>query len=195
MAVSGRLRRPAGRAERAAWEAADRAARPARLARLRARFAAAGVDAYFGVRREHMRYLTGVHAGRRRGEGRRQLRPVPRQRRRGRRPGRLALHDPGRPRGARGADLRRLQRPAGRWPELRRVRRGAPDRGRGRIRVRRPPGAGSPRRRRTSSWCPSRAGSRPTARSRSRPSSSASRPPAPWRIGRWRRCCRRSARA
>jgi Xaa-Pro aminopeptidase len=43
----------------AAWDAADRAARPARLARLRARFADAGVDAYFGVRREHMRYLTG----------------------------------------------------------------------------------------------------------------------------------------
>jgi Xaa-Pro aminopeptidase len=46
-------------AQHAAWEAADRAARPARLDRLRARFAAAGVDAYFGVRREHMRYLTG----------------------------------------------------------------------------------------------------------------------------------------
>ena len=44
---------------RAAWEAADRDARTARLGRLRARFAAAGVDAYFGVRREHMRYLTG----------------------------------------------------------------------------------------------------------------------------------------
>jgi Xaa-Pro aminopeptidase/Xaa-Pro dipeptidase len=43
----------------AAWEAADRVSRPARLDRLRARFAAAGVDAYFGVRREHMRYLTG----------------------------------------------------------------------------------------------------------------------------------------
>jgi Xaa-Pro aminopeptidase/Xaa-Pro dipeptidase len=41
------------------WEDADRAARPARLARLRGRFAEAGVDAYFGVRREHMRYLTG----------------------------------------------------------------------------------------------------------------------------------------
>lgn len=41
------------------WTAADGAARPARLARLRARFAAAGIDAYFGVRREHMRYLTG----------------------------------------------------------------------------------------------------------------------------------------
>jgi Xaa-Pro aminopeptidase len=43
----------------AAWDEADRAARPARLARLRDRFAAAGIDAYFGVRREHMRYLTG----------------------------------------------------------------------------------------------------------------------------------------
>jgi Xaa-Pro aminopeptidase len=41
------------------WDEADRAARPRRLARLRARFADAGVDAYFGVRREHMRYLTG----------------------------------------------------------------------------------------------------------------------------------------
>ncbi len=42
-----------------AWDEADRVARPARLARLRERFAEAGVDAYFGVRREHMRYLTG----------------------------------------------------------------------------------------------------------------------------------------
>jgi len=46
-------------ADHARWLEADRAARPARLARLRARFDAAGVDAYFGVRREHMRYLTG----------------------------------------------------------------------------------------------------------------------------------------
>lgn len=45
--------------QRATWEEADREARPARLQRLRARFAEAGVDAYFGVRREHMRYLTG----------------------------------------------------------------------------------------------------------------------------------------
>ena len=41
------------------WHEADRSARPARLGRLRARMEAAGVDAYFGVRREHMRYLTG----------------------------------------------------------------------------------------------------------------------------------------
>ncbi|MBA3234951.1 MAG: aminopeptidase P family N-terminal domain-containing protein, partial [Chloroflexi bacterium] len=47
----------------ARWEAADRAARPARLARLRDRFDEAGVDAYFGVRREHIRYLTGVALG------------------------------------------------------------------------------------------------------------------------------------
>jgi Xaa-Pro aminopeptidase/Xaa-Pro dipeptidase len=41
------------------WAEADRAARPARLARLRARFAAQGIDGYFGLRPEHMRYLTG----------------------------------------------------------------------------------------------------------------------------------------
>ncbi len=41
------------------WADADRAAWPARLARLRARFPAADVDGYFGLRREHMRYLTG----------------------------------------------------------------------------------------------------------------------------------------
>jgi len=45
--------------QRAAWDEADAAARPARLGRLRARFDDAGIDAYFGVRREHMRYLTG----------------------------------------------------------------------------------------------------------------------------------------
>ncbi|MEW5989757.1 MAG: Xaa-Pro peptidase family protein [Chloroflexota bacterium] len=50
---------PPTRADLERWDEADRAARPARLARLRARMAAAGVDAYFGVRREHMRYLTG----------------------------------------------------------------------------------------------------------------------------------------
>ena len=55
-------RRPT-RPSRAGWVEADRAARPARLARLRARFADAGIDAYFGVRREHMRYLTGFTLG------------------------------------------------------------------------------------------------------------------------------------
>jgi Xaa-Pro aminopeptidase len=50
---------PPTAAELRGWDASDRAARPARLARLRARFEAAGVDAYFGLRREHMRYLTG----------------------------------------------------------------------------------------------------------------------------------------
>ena len=50
---------PPSREQLAAWDEADRVARPERLARLRARFAEAGVDAYFGLRREHMRYLTG----------------------------------------------------------------------------------------------------------------------------------------
>ncbi|HEX5451800.1 MAG TPA: Xaa-Pro peptidase family protein [Candidatus Limnocylindrales bacterium] len=43
----------------ARWEASDRAARPGRLARLRNRLEGAGLDAYFGVRSENGRYLTG----------------------------------------------------------------------------------------------------------------------------------------
>ena len=54
---------PPGAAELARWEEADRAARPERLARLRTRFREAGIDAYFGVRSEHMRYLTGFALG------------------------------------------------------------------------------------------------------------------------------------
>lgn len=54
---------PPGPEQRAAWRDADRSARPERLRRLRDRFAAAGVDAYFGVRSEHMRYLTGFTLG------------------------------------------------------------------------------------------------------------------------------------
>ncbi len=50
---------PPGEGDVARWLAADEAARPARLARLRARFTGEGVDAYFGIRPEHMRYLTG----------------------------------------------------------------------------------------------------------------------------------------
>jgi Xaa-Pro aminopeptidase len=45
------------------WEEADRAARPVRLARLRARLVEAGVDAYFGLRREEIRYLAGLVLG------------------------------------------------------------------------------------------------------------------------------------
>jgi Xaa-Pro aminopeptidase len=43
----------------ARWLEADREARPARVERLRARFAEANVDAYFGIRSENSRYLTG----------------------------------------------------------------------------------------------------------------------------------------
>lgn len=46
-------------ADRARWREADREARPDRVDRLRRRFETVGIDAYFGVRREHMRYLTG----------------------------------------------------------------------------------------------------------------------------------------
>jgi len=41
------------------WEEADMAARPVRLGRVRTRLVEHGLDAYFGVRPEHMRYLTG----------------------------------------------------------------------------------------------------------------------------------------
>ena len=54
--------RPSARRRRA-WAEADEAARPARLARLRARLAEAGLDAYFGLRREEIRYLAGVVLG------------------------------------------------------------------------------------------------------------------------------------
>jgi Xaa-Pro aminopeptidase len=54
---------PPTAADRARWDASDLAARPVRLARLRARMAAAGVDAYFGVRAENSRYLTGLSLG------------------------------------------------------------------------------------------------------------------------------------
>jgi Xaa-Pro aminopeptidase len=54
---------PPSKADHARWLEADRAARPIRLARLRNRFAGAGIDAYFGLRREHMRYLTGFTLG------------------------------------------------------------------------------------------------------------------------------------
>ena len=45
------------------WLDADRAHRPERLARLRERLAAEGIDAYFGVKPEHMRWLTGFTLG------------------------------------------------------------------------------------------------------------------------------------
>ena len=47
----------------ARWADADRAARPGRRERLQARFGPHGVDAYFGVRRENTRYLTGFVLG------------------------------------------------------------------------------------------------------------------------------------
>ncbi len=54
---------PPTAADHSRWLDADAAARSARLARLRARFASAGIDAYVGLRREHMRYLTGFTLG------------------------------------------------------------------------------------------------------------------------------------
>ncbi len=61
--VPGDFPTPPDAATRARWRDADRAARPDRLARLRARMAQEGVDAWFGVRAEHMRWLTGFTLG------------------------------------------------------------------------------------------------------------------------------------
>jgi Xaa-Pro aminopeptidase len=46
--------------DRERWRDSDREARPGRVARVRSRLEVAGIDAYFGIRREHMRYLTGL---------------------------------------------------------------------------------------------------------------------------------------
>jgi Xaa-Pro aminopeptidase len=51
---------PPTHVDRERWREADRQARPERLARLRDRMAREGVDGYFGVRWEHMRFLTGL---------------------------------------------------------------------------------------------------------------------------------------
>lgn len=51
---------PPTAADRERWADADRAARPERVGRLRKRMAGEGVDGYFGLRWEHMRYLTGL---------------------------------------------------------------------------------------------------------------------------------------
>jgi Xaa-Pro aminopeptidase len=57
--VAGDFASPPDAAALARWEEADRAARPARLGRVRDRLGPEGLDAYFGVRPEHTRYLTG----------------------------------------------------------------------------------------------------------------------------------------
>ena len=51
---------PPTSADRTRWAEGDRAARPERLGRLRKRMIQEGVDGYFGLRWEHMRYLTGL---------------------------------------------------------------------------------------------------------------------------------------
>ncbi|MFL5749970.1 MAG: M24 family metallopeptidase, partial [Chloroflexota bacterium] len=57
--TAGDFAAPPTAADHARWTEADAAARPTRLTRLRDRFEGLGIDAYFGVRRENSRYLTG----------------------------------------------------------------------------------------------------------------------------------------
>ena len=61
--VAADFESPPGARRRRAWDDSDRAARPDRLARLRARLSVDGIDAYFGLGREEIRYLTGVVLG------------------------------------------------------------------------------------------------------------------------------------
>ncbi|MFL5776300.1 MAG: M24 family metallopeptidase [Chloroflexota bacterium] len=57
--TAGDFAAPPTAADHARWTEADAAARPTRLGRLRDRFEGLGIDAYFGVRPENSRYLTG----------------------------------------------------------------------------------------------------------------------------------------
>ena len=57
--VPGDFAPPPDAAARARWRDAERAQLPGRLVRLRERMAAEDVEAYFGVKREHMRWLAG----------------------------------------------------------------------------------------------------------------------------------------
>ncbi len=178
-----------------AWEEADGPPAPRGWAASARAWPPPGIDAYFGLRREEIRYLAGVVLGRGRGEGRRPLGPLPRDRRRGRRPGRLALHAPGAPRGARRPRGGRHLRPRGPLavpPGLdRRAARGRPG---GRPGAR--PLGGPPRsRRRTSSWSRPDPGSTRTAPSRSPPRSNGSPRRPRWPTARSRRCSPRSAPA
>jgi Xaa-Pro aminopeptidase len=61
--VESRRAAPPSPADIARWTAADRNARPARLARLRERLTREGLDAYYGLSRENTRYLTGLVLG------------------------------------------------------------------------------------------------------------------------------------
>jgi Xaa-Pro aminopeptidase len=63
MPVAADFAAPPGTADRRRWAEADLAARPGRRERVRARLAAEGLDAYFGLRPEHIRYLTGFVLG------------------------------------------------------------------------------------------------------------------------------------
>ena len=177
--------------DRARWAATDRAARPDRLGRLRDRLATAGLDAYFGIRPEHARYLTGFALGD--GEDRvagssagsswvarrsccsptaaTASRPDARHRMSGssrstatsRRAGPSCSHPSARDAWGRAGAVSH-----GTWTRL---------------------AAAAP----APSWSRSTAGSRRTARSRSPPRSSGSRPPAPSPTVRSRRSCPRSA--
>ena len=122
---------PPDAATRRRWLEAERSQRPSRLDALRTRMADEGVEAYFGARPEHMRWLTGFTLA----EGEDRVSGHSGQFLVGASPSRgprLAIHDPGRPRGARSDGRRHRLRPAWRLAAAARVGGGAAGRRRGR---------------------------------------------------------------
>ena len=154
--------------------------------------AADGVDAYFGVRREHMRWLTGFNLadGEEKVAGHSGQFLVGTDRMTLVTDSRYTVQAGARPRTRRRRDRLRPARGAGRACVA--AVRGAPGGGGGLGRLPRPVGSGWPPLPRT--WSSSRwmAGSRRCGPRRRRTRSSASPRPAPWPTGRSRPSCRRS---
>ena len=180
--------------DRSRWARADRAARPERLARLRERLAVAGLDAYFGVRSEHSRYLTGFALG----DGEDRVSGSSGWFVVGADEVVLFADSRYRIQAEREAPDARVEPVYGdleeRWPDLLAsvgARRVAAEGATSATRR----GRSWPPLRPMSSSSSSRAGSRRIGRSRSRASSSGSPPPVRWPTGRWPRSCRRSGLA
>ena len=148
-----RLRAAAGRRDPPSLDSRPTASTGRRaLAPLRERLAAEGVDAYFGVRPEHMRWLTGFTLAEGEDKVAGHSGPVPRRRRRGhassptpgtrsRRSARRRTH----------ASTRSATTCPDAWPAAARARRGPPRGGRGDRGLARAVDGASRRRRRTSS--------------------------------------------
>ena len=124
---------PPDAATRRRWAEAERSHRPGRVAALRARMAAEGVDAYFGAQPRAHALADGLRARGGRGPRLGAFRPVPRRRRPGHRRDGLAIHDPGPAGDLRGPRRRGRVRPARCLAPAARLGRRAAGRRRGRL--------------------------------------------------------------